>query len=243
MARLSFRLPCALVPALLVAACATTTTVRDPRPADRPALEGRDWRLVGEPGQPSERALPASGPGAAVLRFEGDRFSLSGPCNRHSGTWRWQGGQLQLGGEGGAIASTRRMCPPALMAREQALLDALRQPLAVDAGGPFLGLATPDGATWRFDARDLPPAEGRELIVMVAGQRAPCTGVAAGLCLQVRTAPGAPWQRHHGEIEGFTFQPGIEAVLRVREVAVANPAADAGSVRWELVEVLERGRP
>ena len=29
----------------------------------------------------------------------------------------------------------------------------------------------------------------------------------------------------------------------VREVAVANPAADAGSVRWEVVEVLERGRP
>lgn len=243
MPRSTYRLPCALVSALLVAACATTPAVRDPRPADRPALEGRDWRLVGEPGQASGDTLPAHGPGAVVLRFEGERFSLSGPCNRHSGGWQWQGGQLRLGGEDGAIASTKRGCPPALTAREQALLDALRQPLAVDAGGPFLRLATHDGAAWRFDARDLPPAEGRELIVMVAGQRAPCTGVATGLCLQVRTAPGAPWQLHHGEIAGFTFQPGVEAVLRVREVAVETPAADAGGVRWELVEVLERGRP
>lgn len=243
MPRAPIRLTCALATALLAAACTTTTTVREPRPADRPALEGRDWHLVGEPGQPPGHALPASGPGAVVLRFEGGRFSVSGPCNRHSGAWAWQGGQLRLGGEGGAIASTRRMCPPALMAREQALLAALRQPLAVDAGGAYLQLTAPDGAPWRFDARDLPPAEGRELIVMVAGQRAPCTGVASGLCLQVRTAPGAPWRLHPGEIEGFTFQPGIEAVLRVREMAVPNPAADASSLRWELVEVLERGRP
>ena len=58
----------------------------------------------------------------------------------------------------------------------------------------------------------------------------------------MRTSPGAPWQLHHGEIEGFTFEPGVESVLRVKELPVAHPPADGSSVRWVLVEVLEQGR-
>ncbi|MBW8366766.1 MAG: DUF4377 domain-containing protein [Arenimonas sp.] len=87
------------------------------------------------------------------------------------------------------------------------------------------------------------PAQGeeREIIVNVAGQRAPCTGVAPTLCLQVRTQPGAAWTLHHGDIEGFTWQSGTEYVIRVREVTVANPPADAPSRRWVLQEVLESG--
>lgn len=85
------------------------------------------------------------------------------------------------------------------------------------------------------------PAEGRELILNVAGQRAPCTGVAPTLCLQVRTQPGAAWELHYGEIEGFKWQSGTEYVIRVRELPVANPPADASSLRWVLQEVLDSG--
>lgn len=85
------------------------------------------------------------------------------------------------------------------------------------------------------------PAEGRERVVNVAGQRAPCTGVVPTLCLQVRTQPGAAWELHHGEIEGFTWQSGTEYVIRVRELPVANPPADAPSLRWVLEEVLDSG--
>ncbi|PZO05635.1 MAG: hypothetical protein DCF27_13680 [Lysobacteraceae bacterium] len=83
--------------------------------------------------------------------------------------------------------------------------------------------------------------EAREIIVNVAGQRAPCTGVAPTLCLQVRTQPGAAWTLHYGDIEGFNWQSGTEYVIRVREVPVANPPADASSRRWVLQEVLESG--
>jgi hypothetical protein len=89
---------------------------------------------------------------------------------------------------------------------------------------------------------DLPaPAEGRELIVNVAGQRAPCTGAAPMLCLQVRMQPGAAWQLHYFDIEGFDWQSGTEYVIRVREIPVADPPADAPSLRWVLQEVLESG--
>ena len=85
------------------------------------------------------------------------------------------------------------------------------------------------------------PAEGRGLIVNVAGQRAPCTGVAPMLCLQVRSQPGAAWELHHGEIEGFNWQSGTEYVIRVRELPVAKPPAGGGSLRWVLQEVLDSG--
>lgn len=90
-------------------------------------------------------------------------------------------------------------------------------------------------------ARGTLPAEGRKLILNVAGQRAPCTGVAPGLCLQVRTQPGAAWEMHYGEIEGFNWQSGTEYVIRVRELPVAKPPADGSSRRWVLEEVLDSG--
>lgn len=87
------------------------------------------------------------------------------------------------------------------------------------------------------------PPEGRVRILQVAGQRVPCTGVAPMLCLQVRSTPGAAWEAHYFEIEGFNWQVGVEYVIRVRELPVPNPPADGSSVRWVLEEVLERFPP
>lgn len=224
--------------ALALAGCATTSSEPTPIAARQQPLEGIDWSLVGTPDTRAGASL--SGAGAATLRFEAERFSMRGPCNRHSGAWSRDGDTLRLGGEKGLVASTKMMCPPEIMAREQALLAAIRQPLTLVFEGPYLQLVAGDGATWRFDSRDLPPAEGRERIVHVAGQRAPCQGVAPMLCLQVRTQPGAAWELHYGDIEGFDWQPGIEYVIRVREYAVENPPADGSSLRWVLEEVLER---
>ena len=100
------------------------------------------------------------------------------------------------------------------------------------AGGDSSAPAAPAPAT-------LPP-EGRQLIVNVAGQRAPCEGVAPMLCLQVRMQPGAAWQLHYFDIEGFNWQSGTEYVIRVRELPVANPPADASSVHWSLIEILDQ---
>ena len=246
------RLPCrpafVLLASLAMAGCAsttstttTTTTESTPMPAgsrDLP-LEGIGWRLVSAPGGSRPEAA-ISGAGAATLRFEGDRFSMQGPCNRHNGAWSRQGDTLTFGGGEGLIGGTKMLCPPEIMARERALLDALRQPMTLDFEGPFLRLSAADGSSWRFDSRDLPPAEGRERIVQVAGQRVPCTGVAPMLCLQIRSQPGAAWEAHYGDLEGFDWQVGVEYVIRVREFAVANPPADGSALRWVLEEVLER---
>ena len=102
-------------------------------------------------------------------------------------------------------------------------------------------VATPEAGAAQPQTAAPTEGEGQEIIVNVAGQRAPCTGVAPMLCLQVRTQPGAPWQLHYFEIEGFNWQPGTEYVIRVRELNVPNPPADVPSKRWVLEEVLESG--
>jgi len=235
----AFRLPAlAAAIALTLAACAGPT--RDVRPVAEDPLLGQDWRLISAP---DGRSLPTQGAGSATLRFSPSRFSMTGPCNNHSGAWSREGDQLLLGGEGGGIASTKRGCPGELMARESALLSALQQPLTLAFDRTRLALVAADGARWTFDSQDIPTSAGRERIVLVSGERKPCTGVAPMQCLQVRTEPGAPWQNFYGDIEGFSWQEGVDYVLRIREYTVANPPADGSSRRWVLEEILDRSKP
>jgi len=80
-----------------------------------------------------------------------------------------------------------------------------------------------------------------EKVVYVAGQTQPCTaGVMKTSCLQVRETESQPWELHYFGYEGFEHQPGVEYRLRVRGTPVANPPADASSVRWSLIEILDQ---
>ena len=80
-----------------------------------------------------------------------------------------------------------------------------------------------------------------EKTVYVAAETQACTaGVARTTCLQVRETPDAPWTLHYFGFEGFEHQPGVEYRLRVRGAPVANPPADAASVHWSLIEILDQ---
>jgi len=76
----------------------------------------------------------------------------------------------------------------------------------------------------------------------VAPERRPCTGVAPMQCLQVRERANQPWQHHYGDIEGFQFEPGTAYRLRISEIKVANPPADAPDRRWVLETIVEQIR-
>jgi len=79
-------------------------------------------------------------------------------------------------------------------------------------------------------------------LIYVAPERRPCTGVAPMQCLQVRERAKQPWQNHYGEIEGFQFEPGTAYRLRISEIKVANPPADAPDRRWVLDSIVEQIR-
>jgi hypothetical protein len=84
----------------------------------------------------------------------------------------------------------------------------------------------------------------QEVIYHVNSFRVPCVGVAPMSCLQVRRGDPAAgeWQNFYSQIRGFDYEPGYLYRLRVRETRLPpeQVPADASSIRYELVEVLDK---
>ena len=72
--------------------------------------------------------------------------------------------------------------------------------------------------------------------------RVPCTGVGPMECLQVRKAGSDRWELFYSEIEGFDYEPGYLYRISVKEEPLdpKTVPADASSVRYTLVSVLEK---
>lgn len=86
--------------------------------------------------------------------------------------------------------------------------------------------------------------ESNEVIYHVNSFRVPCVGVAPMSCLQVqRGEPAAgEWQNFYSQILGFEYRPGYRYRLLVRETQLPpdQVPADASSIRYELVELIEQ---
>lgn len=87
------------------------------------------------------------------------------------------------------------------------------------------------------------PTEGPEEITLFVGPvQVDCVGVAPQKCLLVREDPGQGYTMFYDQIEGFEFEKGYIYELRVLKEPVANPPADASSIRWVLVSVEDKSR-
>lgn len=86
--------------------------------------------------------------------------------------------------------------------------------------------------------------ESRDVVLQVHGLRVPCTGLVPMTCLQVRRGREAAgeWQNFYAGIEGFTHESGYRYLIRVRETPLprGQVPADASSIRYELLEVIDR---
>lgn len=67
-----------------------------------------------------------------------------------------------------------------------------------------------------------------------------CVGVAPMKCMQVRHSDQDPWEMFYTGIVGFTFETGFHYRLKVRVTKLENVPADASSLRYTLVEQLEK---
>nr|WP_199064090.1 META and DUF4377 domain-containing protein [Chromobacterium sp. ASV5] len=213
---ISLRLPLGAAVLLALAGCAATT----PAPlADASRLNG-EWLQQDS---------------AAPIRLDIKERQLSARagegCNGMFGGFTLDGDRLQVG----PLASTMMMCAPEAMRRDQALGKLLAAKPALSLQGEVLTLQAGQ-ETLRFARQP----EGVRKLIYVAAERKPCVGVAPMQCLQVREDKSQPWLNHYGEIEGFKPEPGIAYRLRIKEIAVANPPADAPSKRWVLDMVVEQ---
>ena len=219
------------------------------------ALQDHEWTLraaTDATGKPVEALVVPGSP--FVLRFDGARVAVQGGCNLLSGSWRLSPqNRLTVG----RVASTQKACEPPLMAADTAMAAALAAPLEarVEAGEPpTLHLVSAERQALSFSGRrtskSLYGAPTR-IFLEVAAQRAACTPAPppAGTCLQVRELrfddkglrvgePG-PWQAFHGEIVGYTHQPGVSNVLRINRFKRPQPPADASAYVYELDLVVE----
>ena len=59
--------------------------------------------------------------------------------------------------------------------------------------------------------------------------------------MKIKEENSKEWQNESQyAIEGFTFEPGYFYTLKVKKTILANPPADSGNVRYQLIEVLKK---
>lgn len=108
-----------------VAVVAETSAERSPEPSD---LEG-DWLLEDLGGRGVADMVQTT------IEFDADgRVSGSGGCNRFNGSYAFENGWLTFG----PVASTKKMCPEAMMDQEYQFHQALGTVIRVAVDGPFL---------------------------------------------------------------------------------------------------------
>ena len=79
-----------------------------------------------------------------------------------------------------------------------------------------------------------------QLTYYVAPYTRECTGVTVMQCMLVKETPDGAWQNFYDAIEGFTYEPGYDYVLRVGWREVPNPPADGSSRAYWLIETVEK---
>ncbi|MCD7936632.1 MAG: DUF4377 domain-containing protein [Tannerellaceae bacterium] len=76
--------------------------------------------------------------------------------------------------------------------------------------------------------------------ITVASELRDCTGVGPMKCMLVKTGGHNDWIFMYDQIEGFTYEPGYEYVLEVKQEDRPNPAADQSSKKYVLVKVISK---
>jgi len=79
-----------------------------------------------------------------------------------------------------------------------------------------------------------------EKTFIIASQTVDCTGVAPMKCLQVKEKESDSWGNFYSNIEGFTYEPGFEYVLKVKTEKIQNPPMDASSIKYTLVKQVSK---
>lgn len=263
MKRLTFVLP------LLLAACArppqepaagTPSLATAAAPATAAAIDGSTlaayhWRLAEATDAQGKRidALFVRADRPLTLDFQDGRLGVSNACNRIGGSYRIDGDKLEVGD----LVMTEMACEPALNALDAAIAERLKGTLtaALQRAPEKLTLTTAGGDTLRFDGE--PTAEtryggpGERAFLEVAAQTKPCSHplIPDKQCLQVRevfyddkglkTGTPGEFANFYGEIEGYTHEPGVRNVLRVKRFKRDPAPADASDTVYVLDMVVE----
>ena len=228
-----------------------------PAAADTAALSAYHWRLAEAKDARGQRieALFVNAEKPLQLDFAKGRVSVGNACNHLGGAYSVEGDKLKFD----RLASTLMACTDSkLMALDGEIGKRLEgaSTFALQTGdAPTLTLTGGNGDTLTFKGE--PTAEtryggpGETVFLEVAAQTKACNHplILNMQCLQVReikydaqgikTGTDGEFQNFYEGIEGYTHQPGIRNVLRVKRYTIKNPPADGSSLAYELDMVVE----
>ncbi|KFE98003.1 hypothetical protein IX39_16490 [Chryseobacterium formosense] len=89
--------------------------------------------------------------------------------------------------------------------------------------------------------KPMPSESGKdEKTMIIASETTDCTGVAPMKCLQVKEKESDSWGNFYSNIEGFTYEPGFEYVLKVKTEKIENPPMDGSSIKYTLVKQVSK---
>ncbi len=81
-------------------------------------------------------------------------------------------------------------------------------------------------------------------ILFINSEKVDCTGVGKMKCLQIQESDTltSNWNNYYGTIEGFEYEPGhiYKISVKKKELDPATVPADASSIKYYLVEVIEK---
>lgn len=247
------------LPLALMAACSQPPAAPHRPPAastaaatgiDAGQLAANHWLLVDAVDSTGKRidSLFARADRPLTLDFANGRLSVANACNRLGGPYTLEDGTLEVG----SMASTQMACTdPGVMALDRLASERLQGKLkvrALDATGLTLVAANGDVLGFRGEptAETRYGGEGETVFMEVDAQTRPCPHplMEEATCLQVREVKydsqgleqgkRGGWENFYGNIEGYTHQPGVRNVLRLKRYEVRNPPADAASQAYVL---------
>jgi heat shock protein HslJ len=245
---------CSKPPQDAPAVAAAVSTQAAASVADVPKLSSYHWQLSEAKDAQGKRidALFVSTDKPLQLDFIDGRLGVSNSCNRMSGTYSIQHGRLNIE----PMVATQMACADGkLMALDREAGQRLEGALTFEQAGDTLALTTASGDTLLFKGQATAETRygvpGETMFLEVAAQTKPCSHplIPDAQCLQVRevrydaqglkTSADGTFENFYGNIQGYTHEPGIRNVLRVKRYTLKHPPADGSSLAYELDMAVE----
>ena len=79
-----------------------------------------------------------------------------------------------------------------------------------------------------------------EKTLYIADNMVDCVGVSKKKCLLIKEELDSEWQNFYDKIEGFDYEEGYNYKLSVSVEEIDNPATDTSSLKYTLIEVIEK---
>ena len=99
---------------------------------------------------------------------------------------------------------------------------------------------TEDGKNFIEIINDESMSDNSLSTVYVDSKLVDCVGVSMQQCMLIREDPNSDWENFYDQIDGFEFQSGYEYKLKIKVTTIENPPADASSLKYSLVEILDK---